>query len=210
MQKADIVIAGTVGLAGTRKLLSLNRDFPAENFPAAFLNRVKQVLSIEETDRLAEAVRDFLKETVPDIPADRLLAGDTKEKIAEDLFAAGAGKEKALEGTGGLVYISEGGPGGIEADLWRAGEALKSGLSADLQQIPIRQETVEIAEFLNENPYQLDSQGSWLILVENGRSVANYFEARGFRAATVGELTREKGRVLHFDHGRETRFLEKP
>ncbi|MDD6352250.1 MAG: hypothetical protein PUG16_07650 [Lachnospiraceae bacterium] len=174
MQKADIVIAGPVGLAGTRKLLSLNRDFLAENFPAAFLNRAEQVLSIEETDRLAEAVRGFLKETA------------------------------------GLVYISEGGPGGIEADLWRAGEALKSGLSADLQQIPIRQETVEIAEFLNENPYQLDSKGSWLILAENGRHVANYFKARGFRAATVGELKKEKGRVFHFDHGRETRFLEKP
>lgn len=174
MQKADIVIVGPVGLAGTRKLLSDHRELLTENFPAAFLDQADQVLSIEETDRLAEAVEGFLKETA------------------------------------GLVYISEGGPGGIEADLWRAGEALKSGLSADLQKIPIRQETVEIAEFLNENPYQLDSKGSWLILAENGRHVANYFKARGFRAATVGELKKEKGRVFHFDHGRETRFLEKP
>lgn len=173
VQKADITLAGSVGLAGTFQILHANRKLLEKNFPASFLEGADQILSKEDPKRLALTVK----------------------AMSEEDF--------------GLVYICEGGPGGIEADLWKAGEAVGSGLSADIGEIPIHQETVEIAEFLNIDPYRLDSAGSWVILSENGRSVTEYFKRLGFRAATVGALTSDKGRILLFDHGREKRFLER-
>ena len=59
--------------------------------------------------------------------------------------------------------------GGVFGALWEMAEASGVGLEIDLKKIPIRQETIEICEFFNLNPYQLISSGSteaslWMLL----------------------------------------------
>ena len=49
--------------------------------------------------------------------------------------------------------------GGLWAALWKLGEAEKTGLTVDAAAIPIRQETVEICELLELDPYGLPSSG---------------------------------------------------
>ena len=45
--------------------------------------------------------------------------------------------------------------GGIYASLWEMCEKAGCGLEADLRKIPVRQETIEICEFFEINPYEL-------------------------------------------------------
>ena len=50
------------------------------------------------------------------------------------------------------------GEGGILRALWKMAEASRVGLRADLRKIPVRQETIEICERFDLNPYKLLSQ----------------------------------------------------
>ena len=52
------------------------------------------------------------------------------------------------------------GEGGLWAALWKLGEAAKTGFIVDASAVPIRQETVEICEFLEQDPYSLPSAGA--------------------------------------------------
>ena len=60
------------------------------------------------------------------------------------------------------------GEGGFLAALWKMAEASGVGLSADLRSVPIRQETIEICEIFDVNPYKLLSGGSILLGIRGG------------------------------------------
>lgn len=105
--------------------------------------------------------------------------------------------------------------GGIYAALWnfagRTGRALGlPGFDVDLLAIPIRQETVEICDYYDINPYQLAAGGSMLAAVpeqEAGRLVA-LLRVRGILAADIGSLHTGRERRLH--NKEEVRFLDRP
>ena len=50
----------------------------------------------------------------------------------------------------GMVVVSD---GGVFKGLWNLGETCDVGFSVDLKEIPIRQETVEVCNFFDINPY---------------------------------------------------------
>ncbi|MBO4288852.1 MAG: hypothetical protein J5865_01975 [Lachnospiraceae bacterium] len=56
------------------------------------------------------------------------------------------------------------GEGGLWAALWDLGEAAGTGLTVDAAAIPIRQEAVEVCEFLGQDPYALPSSGQVFLL----------------------------------------------
>lgn len=60
--------------------------------------------------------------------------------------------------------------GGLFGALWEMAEASGVGLEIDLKKIPIRQETVEICEYFDVNPYGLISSGMMLMASEIGRA----------------------------------------
>ena len=51
------------------------------------------------------------------------------------------------------VYFRPVSEGGIFSALWRMAEELKTGLLIDIKKIPLRQETIEILELYDINPY---------------------------------------------------------
>ena len=53
------------------------------------------------------------------------------------------------------LYFTE--EGGILSGLWKMAEASGVGLDVDLRKIPIRQETIEVCERLDVDPYKLES-----------------------------------------------------
>lgn len=100
------------------------------------------------------------------------------------------------------------GEGGVFAALWEMCEGLGCGLEADIHRIPIRQQTVEICEYLNRNPYRLYGAGSVLMAVRGGEALAEMLLPEGIEAEVIGRLTEGPGRYIH---NREiTRCLEKP
>ena len=78
----------------------------------------------------------------------------------------------------------------------------------DLKALPIRQETVEICEYLGLNPYQLSSTGSLLITAPEGEALAGELAAAGIPAAVVGRLTDNNDKILR--SGEEVQYLDRP
>lgn len=97
--------------------------------------------------------------------------------------------------------------GGIYGALWEFAENTGVGLEIYLKAIPIRQETVEICEFFQLNPYKLLSTGSLLIAAEDGGTVASKIRQANGEAAVIGKITGGSDRVLLC--GEERRFLER-
>lgn len=98
--------------------------------------------------------------------------------------------------------------GGIFGALWEVAEASGIGLEIDLRAIPVRQETIEICECFQINPYQLVSSGSMLMAAPNGHDLVRELKKAGIEAAVIGKATEGNDRVLINEE--ERRFLEPP
>lgn len=99
--------------------------------------------------------------------------------------------------------------GGIFGALWEVAAASGVGLCVDLKRIPLKQETVEICEFFDLNPYQLISSGSMLIACDRGYDLAEELEKIGVHSTVVGKFTDNNDKIIIYDAG-ETRYLEPP
>lgn len=97
--------------------------------------------------------------------------------------------------------------GGVFAGLWNMAEAAGVGLEIYLKKIPIKQETVEICNFFDINPYKLLSEGSFLILSVNGGRLVTELHKKGIFSEVIGMTTEKNDRVVI--NGEEKRFLEK-
>ena len=106
-------------------------------------------------------------------------------------------------GASAMHDVSE---GGIFGALWELAESAGVGLEIDLKKIPIRQETVEICEFFDLNPYKLLSGGCLLIATEDGNGLVMELEKADIPAVIIGKATDSNDRVLINEE--ERRFLE--
>lgn len=98
--------------------------------------------------------------------------------------------------------------GGIFGALWEMAEASGVGLEIDLKKIPVKQETIEVCEFFNINPYELISSGCMLMAAPDGNMLVRELEKEGIHATVVGKAVKGNDRVLVNDE--ERRFLEPP
>jgi hydrogenase maturation factor len=98
--------------------------------------------------------------------------------------------------------------GGIFGALWELGEASGVGIDVDLKKIPIRQETVELCEFYDLNPYQLISSGVMLMVTEKANELVDTLERNNIPAAVIGRITSGNDRVVRNEE--EKRFLSPP
>ena len=72
--------------------------------------------------------------------------------------------------------------------------------------IPIRQETIEVCEIVDVNPYQMLSAGSILAVTSQPQELLAAYQKAGIPAAEIGILTKGHDRVL--PNGEDTRYLE--
>ena len=104
-----------------------------------------------------------------------------------------------------MRQISE---GGILAALWELSKETELGLELDMEKIAVRQETIEVCEHFRLNPYQLTSNGSFLMLSESGEVVADALKKEGIQAAVIGRLTDNNDKIIH--NGEDTRYIDRP
>ena len=98
--------------------------------------------------------------------------------------------------------------GGVFGALWEMASASGVGIEVDLKKIPIRQETIEICEVFDINPYMLISSGSMLIGTSHGSLLVEKLRQAGIHSAVIGYATEGNDRVIC--NGEERRFLEPP
>lgn len=108
----------------------------------------------------------------------------------------------------GVCAVRNVSEGGILAALWELAEGAGVGLTVELRKLPIRQETVEICNHLNVNPYELLSGGCLLLTAEDGPGLVNDLQDQGFHAVIAGKITDSKDRLILNDE--EVRFLDRP
>lgn len=96
--------------------------------------------------------------------------------------------------------------GGIFGALWELAQESDVGLVIDLKKIPVKQETIEVCEFFDANPYKLLSGGSLLLTTNKGTNLVALLEQQGIAAAVIGRTTQGNDRILLNDE--EKRFLE--
>lgn len=112
----------------------------------------------------------------------------------------------ALEYGASVLYdLSE---GGVFGALWEMAVLGKAGFYVDLKRIPLKQETVELCDFIDTNPYQLVSMGSLLIAAHHGEHLVRELTAAGISAAMIGTFTNQNDRIVINDE--EVRYLEPP
>ena len=98
--------------------------------------------------------------------------------------------------------------GGVFAALWEMAEGAGVGLTIDMKKLPLRQETVEVCEFCNVNPYELRSGGSLIIASPEGTAVVEALAAEGIPAVIVGRFTDSNDRLILNED--EVRYMDRP
>ena len=115
-------------------------------------------------------------------------------------------KEAELAREAGALVMHAAAEGGIFGALWEFAEQIGCGMDIDIRKIPINQETVEICEYFDCNPYQLRAEGSLLLVSKNAEQLCSVFQNAGIPAAVIGELKEGNDRRLLNED--EVRFLE--
>ena len=116
--------------------------------------------------------------------------------------------EAATAGKSGVSAMHDVTEGGIFGALWELAERSGVGLEIDWKRIPVRQETIEICEFFEINPYELISSGSLLMVTDDGFGLVRELEAVHISAAVIGKVREGNDRIVI--NGGERRFLEPP
>ena len=137
----------------------------------------------------------------------RFSAGIVDTAIGFDQFLSVVPESRiAMEhGVTAMHDITE---GGVFGALWEMASGAGVGLEVDLKKIPIRQETVEICQYFDLNPYQIMSSGSMMIAADDGHELVRKLEKAGIHAAVVGRTNAGNDRILR--NGEDVRYLDKP
>ncbi len=100
------------------------------------------------------------------------------------------------------------GEGGILTAIWNLTGAYETGVEFYLRQIPMRQETVEVCERLELNPYRLYSWGCVLLTADNGGQLVRILAEKHIPAQVIGRVNKGIAREMIVQEGRG--FLERP
>ncbi len=110
-----------------------------------------------------------------------------------------------------VVYMHDVSYGGVYGGLWQLGQALNMGVTIQHRSIPVKQETIELCNYFDINPYMCDGTGAFLVVVRDGKLLIDELSKEGYAASVVGKLTKNKDRVvvLNTEEGSsvEKRFL---
>lgn len=108
----------------------------------------------------------------------------------------------------GATECEPAGEGGILTALWNLSGAYMTGIEFSLRQIPVKQETIEICERYDMNPYRLCSHNCLLLVSDNGGDLVRELEKQGICGAVIGKVTGGIKRII--DHGESIGFLDRP
>lgn len=98
--------------------------------------------------------------------------------------------------------------GGLVAALMEFGYQKDYGFRLDKHAVPLLQETIEVAEFLNRNPFEMRGEGAYLLATKRGEDLVMALQSSGIPAAAIGVVTEDKARGFFGDG--EEQFLDVP
>lgn len=135
---------------------------------------------------------------------------DAARACLKDLSAAKAAAVARRHGITAMHNISS---DGVFGALWEMADGAGLGLTADLRAIPVLQQTIEIADYLELNPYRLEACASLLMACDPAEAdaVVSELHACGVPAACIGRFHRADesiARILKNED--EERYIDRP
>ena len=195
----ELVVACPVALKGTSVIAKNKKDKLAERFSAGFIQNCIFLWDSYGAQREVESqtAANEQSDTHSDTQAGAQAGQSEKHsvvwKIAEE---AGASALYAM------------GVGGFLSALWKMAEASEVGLEVDFRKVLIRQETIEVCEIFDLNPYKLQADGAVLIGIRGGEALVQRLRNEGFMAEVIGQTNSGNDRLLY--SGGSARYLERP
>ncbi len=116
--------------------------------------------------------------------------------------------EAAIALKSGVYTMHDVRNGGIFGALWEVSRKIGVGLCVDLKKIPVKQETIEVCEFFDLNPYQLLSGGALLMVTADGRGLVKALEEEKIPASIIGSTNGTNDKIVMNQD--EIRYLEPP
>ena len=120
-------------------------------------------------------------------------------------------KEAVICAEEGAHYLTDLSAGGFYAALWRLSKKAQRGLRVDLKSVPVLQETIEIANYFDIDPYRMRSAGSLLAVTDDAERLTARLAESGIYAVRIGELSpdpNDHDKIL--TNGEEIRYLDLP
>ena len=176
----DLVAAGYIALKGTSLIAAQYEKKLSERFSAQFVKRCQSLYEFRGTFGL------------PGISA-----------FENPSFSAANAFSQA-----GAVSWCMAGEGGIMTALWDYFDSFGLGFEMELRSLPLLQETVEICEVFDLNPYRLQSEGCALLTAASGENLRRELEKTGIHAVVIGRT--KKGIKRQIQNGEIQSFLDRP
>lgn len=225
----ELVVAGAVALEGTSVLAREKYEVLREHFSKSFLReamdlrreygvwemfdnawvkeqkpgketQVRKTANVKEEIQAAKAMKNS-EESADKTDHESYGRIEDKQQV-QDCMVWNLAKKS---GATALYAMKE---GGFLSALWKMAEASQVGLEVDFKKIPIRQETIEICEIFDLNPYKLLSDGAILIGIPAGEALVQELRRMGLMAAVIGQTNSGNDRLLYYNEN--ARFLERP
>lgn len=110
-------------------------------------------------------------------------------------------REGVLAGKIGVSSMHDVTEGGILGALWELAEASNLGIEVYLDDIPMREETKKIAQFLSIDPYRLISSGVMVMTVPEDKLTVllSILRESGVGTAIIGKITTEDRVIISGD-----------
>lgn len=183
----DLVVAGYAGLAGTVKLAEIRKEELSRWFSDEYMEEIagSSCYLLQETEPTGDKAPETSAEDAPLC------------SVSPDFWRACGAAEWEAAGAGGILTA-----------IWNLTGAYETGVEFYLRQIPMRQETVEVCERLELNPYRLYSRGCFLLTADNGGQLVRILAEKNIPAKVIGRVNKGIAREMIVQEGRG--FLERP
>ena len=178
------------------------KDARAGSLPGVKANQdvvISKWIGLEGTIRLARERREELCARYPERMIEKAAAYDKYLSVIPEAATA------MKSGVCGMHDVSR---GGVFGALWELAQRAGVGLEIDLKKIPVKQETIEICEFFELNPYELLSGGCLIMTAQDGEALVTALERENIPAVVVGRTTKGNDRVIYNED--EKRYLDRP
>lgn len=165
----SVVVTGYIGLKGTAILAEKYREKISSRYPV-YLTRI--------AEHIADDVESDTRKAMEIILEHMTKSGDF---VAE------------------MPTVIEVGEGGFLTAMWNLAKAAEQGFTLDLRKVPVKQETIEICELTEVNPYHLYSYGSVVAIVSDGQLLCEELERQGIDSVIIGYTNSSKAHILNND-----------
>lgn len=156
-------------------------------------------IALEGTARLAKEQWGKLARTLPEELLEEAVGFlDYMTRVPEAAVAI-------RHGATAMLTVKD---GGIMTALWELAGYYGLGMRVKLRHIPVKQETIEICEILEVNPYHLLSGGCALLTADNGYRLCEELRELGFEASVIGRTMPDHDKAII--NGDSVGFLNRP